>query len=309
MSKKLLIFILLVCCFLISLYFSFLYFFVPYMKVQQGISLFSSWNYVWAWEKFAEVSDSSLSENAHYNLGTALYKQKNYSWSLQTFSSTSTWAYSFQSLHNLWNTAYYLWSTQKNASEKLKWWNQSLEFYSWALELLDNKGTKDNADFVRKKIDELNKQKNNSSEKSSSWSSDTPQPKNSGWTGSTSEETQSWSSDQSGKNESASQKSKADSQKSWTSQNNSSGTSSAQGQRDSQYQLKQWQANGNISESEREQLKNYQQTLEQFQRQNAQFYNKKPSINSNDDPFSNFTDPFTGKPLFQNNTNQNGQDW
>ncbi len=187
--------------------------------------------------------------------------------------STSSWNLEINALHNLWNTAYLLWATKDNTDEKLSLWNQSLGFYSWALDKKELAETRENYEYVKKQIQALQ----NTEEKeqtSSEQEKDTGQKeqKNSSQTGSSSKKSQSSS------------------------------------QRDSQYQLKQWDAKGELSQSEKEYLEGYKQYLEEFQKQNSQFYNKKPSSQEGGDIFENFMNPFTWEPLFQNNFNQSEKD-
>lgn len=286
----------------------FLYFFLyPFYTVQKWVMAYGSWNYSQAYDTFSSVQDSYLKNIAQYWKWWSLYKNQEYSWALGNFLSTSTWDISFEPLHNLGNTVYMLGSRATNSGEKLQYWNQSLRFYSWALQVNQgSKATQENYDFVKKRINELSQQQKkdgNQDQKSQSWSADN---NNSNHNQEQNQDKKKWSQnnkDSTWKSWSGWVSSKTQNSNSWSSQ-----SQSLQQQRDPQYQLKKGSEVGNLSEREKEELKNYQSYLEQLQKQNQQFFNKKPSSDSSS-PFGAFVDPFTGKPLFQDNMNQNERDW
>ncbi len=287
--------------------FFFLYFFgYPFYVVQKWVNLYASWEYLEAQDTFSREENSSLKDSAQFWRWGSFYKNQDYSGAVNSFLSTSTWSYSFESLHNLGNTLYMLGSWATTPQEKLQYWNQSLSFYSGALQIqTESKPTQENYEFVKKKIQELSgqqKKDDSQNQKSQSGSSDKGSPWDKG------QSQQKWEKEkqnQSGESWSGWQ---SDKQQNWNSSWPSQSQSLQQPKRDEQYQLHTWSQVWNLSESEKEELKNYQSYLEQLQKQNQQFFNKKPSTDSSD-PFWAFVDPFTGKPLFQDNLNQNEKDW
>lgn len=66
--------------------------------------------------------------------------------------------------HNIWNTYYKYWEV-KTYVEKINLWQKSLEFYQKSLNLKYDEETKANYDFVKKKLEELLKNKKDEEKK------------------------------------------------------------------------------------------------------------------------------------------------
>lgn len=271
----------------------------PYFSISQWAQQLQDAHTKEASELFQKAKNSLFQNFALYDDGVARYKSEDFSWALLDFSWSQN---SLQSLHNLGNSLYYLGTKQNDTTQKVSLWKQSLSAYSWALTFGASWATQQNYDFVLKKLQELEKNQN----KSNSGSTSKDQEKNQNSGSGSSDKNSSWSGSQDSKD---SQQKKDDSKNQQnSSQGNTSQNSSSQ-QRDSQYQFKQWQGNGWLSQEEKNYIENYQQSLQDFQKRNAQFYNKKPSSSQGDDIFGNFVDPFTGEPVFQNSLNQTTKDW
>ena len=101
-------------------------------------------------------------DKIHFDAGAAAYKMKDYPKAMESFSQallSPDRQLQAQSHYNLGNTLYQRGETQKTPEKKLTDWNNALQHYDEALKIdPENKEAKENADFVRKKIDELKKQ-------------------------------------------------------------------------------------------------------------------------------------------------------
>jgi hypothetical protein len=299
MSKKIIIFALGILMLIFFLLFVF-----PYIRIQKGITLYNNSDFTWAQSQFLSSNFPDTKEESLYNIWTTLYKQKNYTGAFLYFHSTASWNLELNSLYNLWNTAYLLWAAKNDTDEKLSLWNQSLGFYSWALDKKESVETRENYEYVKKKIEELQNTEEKE-QKSSEQEKDTDQKeqKNSSQTGSSSEDSskdmQNWDTS------SSKQKSNSNDSK----EVDSSSKKAQSSQRDPQYQLKQWDGVWELSPFEWREIESRKLFLEESQKRYMEFYNKKPSSQEGGDIFENFTNPFTWEPFFQDNLHQSEKDW
>jgi len=148
-----------------------------------------SYYYNKTWEKYFIQNDlktalkyfSLANDNFwKYNEWNISYVNKDFSWAINNYESILNIKKTdllFDANHNLWNSYYRIW-------EKLEWDNQknyyekSINYYSWALNIKEDKETRANLEFVLNKLKEQEKNEDKSDEnswsvsenKSSSWS-------------------------------------------------------------------------------------------------------------------------------------------
>jgi Ca-activated chloride channel family protein len=103
-----------------------------------------SWNFEWK-----------------YNIANALYKQGKYRDALKVYNellkSPIIPFYKgdeqfFKIFHNIWNTIYKIWEKENDSKTKVKYWKESIESYTNALEIKFNEETNHNLIFVQNKI-------------------------------------------------------------------------------------------------------------------------------------------------------------
>jgi Ca-activated chloride channel family protein len=125
-------------------------------------------------EKFNEAYDqfqktlkdhpaSRATDKIEFDSGAAAYKMKDYGKAMQAFSQallSPDTSLQSKSHYNLGNTLYEQGDTQKSDEKKLTDWNNALQHYEQTLKIdPQNKEAKENAEFVKKKIEELKKKK------------------------------------------------------------------------------------------------------------------------------------------------------
>jgi Ca-activated chloride channel homolog len=120
-----------------------------------------------AYRQFQDTLNAHPSSRAEdklqFDSGAAAYKLKNYGKALEAFSqallSTERGLQSM-SHYNLGNTLYQRGETQRGDDKKLADWTNALQHYEQTLKLEpQNKEAKDNYEYVKKKIEELKKKK------------------------------------------------------------------------------------------------------------------------------------------------------
>ena len=108
-----------------------------------------------------EHPQSRVEDKLQFDSGAAAYKLKDYSKALESFSQallTKDAGLQSQSHYNLGNTLYERGEAQKSDDKKLTDWTNALQHYEQALKLEpQNKESKENYDYVKKKIEELKK--------------------------------------------------------------------------------------------------------------------------------------------------------
>jgi Ca-activated chloride channel family protein len=109
-----------------------------------------------------EHPNTRAADKIHFGAGAAAYKMKDYGKALQSFSQALLSPdRQLQSLshYNLGNTLYQRGETQKANDKKLADWQNALQHYEQTLKIApENKEAKENAEFVKQKIEELKQQ-------------------------------------------------------------------------------------------------------------------------------------------------------
>ncbi|MBA3385886.1 MAG: VWA domain-containing protein [Chthoniobacterales bacterium] len=118
-----------------------------------------------AYEQFQQTlkehPETRAQNKIQFDAGAAAYKMKDYGKALESFSqallSPDTYLQS-RSHYNLGNTLYQRGEAQKSDEQKLKEWTNALQHYDQTLKIEpENKEAKENAEFVKNKIEELKK--------------------------------------------------------------------------------------------------------------------------------------------------------
>lgn len=245
--------------------------------MEKWLDLYQKGAYSWSLNIFSQYT----TQTAQFNQGNTLYKLNSFSWALNLFLENS-----YDSLHNKGNTQYYLWLQNMDIEEKKKYWQKSLEAFTWAYQKNPSLSSQKNYEFVEKKLREL-------IPPPSSASSEDQEKKTATWSKTEKNDPSKDTSED--KDSQESQKSQQD-QKSWSAQNS----------QNSPYTLDEQNPVEQLSPLEREKVQRYMNQLEQVQDRNRGYFNKKPSPNNN--PFEWFVDPFTWEALFEGIYN-NEKDW
>ncbi len=120
---------------------------------------------------------SRATDRIQFDAGAAAYKMKDYAKALNSFSQallTPDTDLQSKSHYNLGNTLYQRGDAQKKDDDKLKDWTNAVQHYEESLKITpDNRQTKENLEFVKRKIDELKEKQNQQPPPSPS-----PNPKN-----------------------------------------------------------------------------------------------------------------------------------
>ena len=131
-----------------------------------GLDAYRNERFGEAYEQFQQTlkehPNTHAADKLHFDAGAAAYKMKDYGKALQSFSqallSTDRQLQS-RSHYNLGNTLYQRGETQKGNDKKLGDWQNALQHYEQTLKIEpENKEAKENAEFVKKKIEELKQQ-------------------------------------------------------------------------------------------------------------------------------------------------------
>ena len=219
-----------------------------------------------------------FSINSYYNnfKWEESYENKNFSWALNIFKNekNSIW------LYNLWNTNYRLWGQEKKDNNKIEYWKKSVDFYKNSLKLKYDPRTEYNYNFVLDKLKKLKKKQEEGEEENKS--NKVPVPKEKKWNSGTG--TIDKSTEQQGS--SAHWKEK----KEWT-----------QGS----------PLQGKLTDSQKQQIKAYEEKLKQDQKKNALSFWKVYQENNRNDIFNNFNSFFEDDPFFNNSLldNDEKKDW
>ena len=131
-----------------------------------GLEAYRKQEYSRAYEEFRQTLEkypnTRAKDKIEFDAGAAAYKMKDYGKALQSFSQallSRDPQLQSRSHYNLGNTLYQRGETQKSNDEKLKDWTNALQHYEQTLKLEpENKEAKENAEFVKKKIEELKKE-------------------------------------------------------------------------------------------------------------------------------------------------------
>jgi len=288
--------------------------------------------YSWSILKF----EKSWNIDWVYYKANSLYKQKKYGEGIKEYKSilsAKNNELNFRLNHNIWNSFYRIWQSNKDTEIKIKNWQESVNFYTDALNIKYDEKTKQNLEFVLKKIKETkskeqNKDSKENKDKSKNSSSQNNQENTWSWVSqkNSSSETWSWKTDN---------KSNQEKTWSWTNQKNSLSkfwswnTDKTSWQKDDENKLNKswswvskkdnssktwsWTSQKNswedkLSEEQNKALKQYEKALSEEQKNNADSFNKVYKENKTNDAFDNFfNDPFFNNDLL-NNTNEK-KDW
>jgi Ca-activated chloride channel family protein len=110
-----------------------------------------------------EHPQTGAADKIEFDAGAAAYKMKDFGKALNSFSQallSPDAGLQGKSHYNLGNTLYQRGEMQKKDDEKLKDWTNALQHYEQTLKLEpENKEAKDNLDFVKRKIEELKKKR------------------------------------------------------------------------------------------------------------------------------------------------------
>ena len=131
-----------------------------------GLNSYQQGKFEDAYKEFQDTlkshPQSRAEDELQFDSGTAAYKLKDYNKALESFSQallTPDTGLQNKGHYNLGNTLYQRGETQKSDDKKLSDWTNALDHYEQSLKLdPQNKETKDNYEYVKKKIDELKKE-------------------------------------------------------------------------------------------------------------------------------------------------------
>lgn len=225
-----------------------------------------------------------------YNKANSLYKKNKYKEGIEeylTIISEDKTTINYSINHNIWNSYYRIWELDNN---KLDYWDKSVEYYNKALDIRYDDETKDNLDFVLKKIQE-EKEKNNEEEeekKEQQWdkSEESKEDEWKKWEENKKEETGSWSKSEENK--------KWEEWKEWDKSWDDKSWEKSESEKKEEWEWGtdnieegEWEKieENKISESQETALKQYEQALKQAEQENQDWFNKVYEWNSNNDPF------------------------
>lgn len=239
-------------------------------------NLYETKDYSWSILKF----EKSWNINWVYNKANSLYKQQNYEEGIKEYKSILTDKkneLNFRLNHNIWNSFYRIWESNEDIEIKIKNWQESVNFYTDALNIKYDEQTKQNLEFVLKKIKE---------NKSEEEDKDNKQNKDDSQNSDNQENTWSWTSQEDNSSESWSWNTN---KSSWETDNEN-----------------KWE--NNLSDEQIQALKQYEEALKEEQKNNTDSFNKVYEESNTNDIFDNFfNDPFFNNDLL-NNTNEE-KDW
>ncbi len=133
----------------------------------RGLDLYQQQKFGDAYQEFQktlqEHPTTQAADKLQFDAGAAAYKMKDYKKALESFSQallTKDPALQSDSHYNLGNTLYERGEAQQAEDQKLRDWTGALRHYEQTLKLQpQNKKAKDNYEFVKKKIEDLKKKK------------------------------------------------------------------------------------------------------------------------------------------------------
>jgi Ca-activated chloride channel family protein len=139
-----------------------------------GIDAYRQGKFEDAYSQFQQTlkshPESPAEDKLQFDSGTAAYKLKDYTKALESFSQallTKDPILQAKSHYNLGNTLYQRGETEKDDGKKVVDWTNALDHYGQTLKLdAQDKEAKDNYEYVKKKIQELKKKQQLSSQQS-----------------------------------------------------------------------------------------------------------------------------------------------
>ncbi len=131
-----------------------------------GLEAYRNERFPEAYEHFQQTlkehPNTHAADKLHFDSGAAAYKMKDYSKALQSFSQallSPDRQLQSRSHYNLGNTLYQRGETQKGNDKKLGDWQNALQHYEHTLKIEpESKEANENAEFVKRKIEELKQQ-------------------------------------------------------------------------------------------------------------------------------------------------------
>lgn len=254
--KKKLIFII---CFLLFFAFLLYVFFIVYNN-NLGNNYYNKKDYKKAISYHQKSNNLLKNKYSQYNLWLDNYKLWNYE-KAKNFFENIQWGnnknFNQKLFFNLGNTFFYLWKKEQDINNKIKKWEKSLEYFAKSLAIQDDKKSQENYNYVKKKLDELKKEKEESEKEiqEKNWEENKQKEKTSSW------------SQEKGKEE----KWKiSDTNNSW----------------------KSWNTKDSLTQEEEEYLEWYKEYLERNQKENQIYFNNSSETQSDDIFESFFNNPF-----------------
>jgi len=257
------------------------------------------YNYSWKelFNKWLYIDSSTSFEKAWniqwtYNKANSLYKNSKYNEAIKEYLSI-LWKeeinINFLINNNIANSYYRLWEIEE---DKIKSWEEAVEYYNKALDIKYNDETKENLEFVLNKIKEEKEKKENKDEekKDNKKSEESNQEDWEKWeekNENKENKTDSWSTSEDDKKEE--EKKWEWEEKKWTEKSEGEGNENK------------------ISEEQEDALKQYEKALKQAEQENQDWFNKVYQENSNNTPFDIFNDPFFNNDLLDNKSWE--KDW
>lgn len=232
----------------------------------------ASWNYYFnKWEYKEALNYHKKVKDNDYNLWGDYYKLKEYNNSIKSYEKTLSNTGKKEDLkvnYNLWNAYFKYWELDPDTEKKINSREKSLENYKIILDKKEDKKTRENYLYVKKKLDELKKSQDE--KKESSEDSQNGQDSNN--------ENNSWSDNKDKKEEN-----KQDKDSKWNEENNEKNNSEdkksnedSQNNKDSQNKEKE------LSEEQERELREYNEQLKQEQKNYWNNFWKKSSEKSDD---------------------------
>ena len=245
--------------------FFFLFFIIVNYKLFFAMFYNFLWNYYYNfWDYYNSLVFHTKAHNylpneiILYNIWNDFYKLEKYHLAIKNYDKLSLLRnkdYFLDSIYNLANSLYKLWETKDNYKEKLNLWKESLDLYLNLLANKEEKKVRDNYEFVKRKLDEIN----NEQKPKSNWNEEKKKNGKSNLSPKNENNTQTWSLE-----------------------------------RLDIYKLKLWEEIEKINSLEKQKVENYIEFLKlEQERNNIYFNNKKNTDNIPDNILDTFkNNPF-----------------
>ena len=271
------------------------------------------WNYNYNREDYKNAinyhkkAENKINQNTiNYNLWWDYYKLWDYTKAREYYEKikTGTWEKEdFEMDYNLWNAFYKLWEVDPDIENKINLWKQSLGNYKKILDQKEDKKTRQNYDFVMKKLKSLEDNKEKQEKQEEQQKDETSEDEKS------SQENQDGQKE--GKNEQSQDKKESDN-KEWEKKQDENSTAENKSWQGNPYDIKKDSKLKELTEEEKRQLEEYNEQLKQEQKENGELFWKKSQWNNSKDIF----DMLNQDPLFGNFEsfddsilNSNEKDW
>lgn len=259
-------------------------------------SEYTKWNFQIAYSNYKIANNLQNDIILKYNIANTYYKQNDFQKALTFYnyalSDNKTCEknpdFCFLNYHNIWNTYYRLWEKNNDWEQKKSLRDQAITSYEKALNIKYDQETKENLEFVQKKLEDI-KMKDLSSQNQQSQNGSWDQA----WQSWDNQQNQSWSWNQSTQSWDNSQQQNG----SWDQTSKSQSWDNKQSQNWSWNQSKD-DDSSRLNKDQEQKLQDYMQYLKQQELNNQWNFNKKPQdSNPQQDIFSQF---FGNNPFFDN---------